>query len=247
MRLVQSSTNPSLTASCNASTKSSGLQGSCSTLDSTEQEQEQQHIARAEKSRSLRDPAGQIADAIKACSLEDKHEALNKNESKSVRARLVIKKKSEVRTQPLTPSKGSRRMVVRRKSFFGMTGGADATTVPDDETKQLSKKRAETPSRSGRNRESRNNKAPVTPVKKSTSRVSLQGKSCNQTSSRKISLLHSSGRSLQLEISLPGVSQPRRVVSRVAPDFMQSSQRDLSVQDIIDEYNKIAGEGLEVK
>jgi hypothetical protein len=119
--------------------------------------------------------------------------------------------------------------------------------MPDDEPNQPLKQRAATPSRSRRNGESGNGKPPVTPGKKSSSRISLQSKACNQTPSKKISLLHNSGRSLQLEISLPGVSQPRRVVSRVAPDFMQCSQRDLSVQEIIDEYNKISGEELDVK
>lgn len=248
MKVKQTSLIPSLKAPCDYSQKSTGLHGSCSTLDSSEQEQ--QPAAHVPQSRSFSVLTGKITNAIKTGSLEDTGEKFTKNKSKPVRIRLVLKKNGGERpslAQPLTPSKSSRKVTVRRKSFFGMTGGVSSSTPLDEDTHTTSKRRAVTPTRSVRDQGNAPGKTAVTPVKKVASRTVSQSKTCDPMPARKISLLRNNCRSFDQEISLPAFESPRRVVSRVSPEFLQISRRDLSVQDIIDEYNKIAGEGLDIE
>lgn len=244
MRVDETLPVPSLKPCCDHSQKSNTLGSSCSTIDSNEQEQ--QPIARMQRSRSFKVLKGKIANAIKPGSQGIPDETASTTSSKPVRARLVLKKKGGQQpspAQPQTPSRAGRRIVVRRKSFFGMSKDVDASTPADGDTHAAPKRRAVTPARSGRRQEI----APVTPSKKAMPRISSTSKTFDQTPVRKISLLHKSCRSVQREIRLPGVESPRRDVSRISADFLQNSRRNLTVQDIIDEYNKIAGEGPEIE
>lgn len=237
MKVQQTLPNPSLEACCDDSQKCITLGSSCSSIDSNEQEP--QPISRVQRSRSFRGLTGKIANAIKAGSLKDPNR-FNKNSSKPVRARLVLKKNGGDQPslgQPQTPSKSGRKVLVRRKSFFGMTKNLNSSASLDADTHAVPKRRSVTPSRASRNQAS----APVTPSKKATFRISSKSETNDQMPAKKINLLQCC-RSVQRDTRLTAVKSPLQKVSRASREFLQRSQRNLSVQEIIDEYNKIAGE-----